>query len=92
MQGRFRVNMLAGVDRIRRPSSADGMLHLLSGVVVAADELEPVNDPDWVQLLPDVIPELRKIRQQGCNEIRVAEVCDMGKLAAARASCVPEPR
>ncbi len=83
--------MLTGVDRIRRPASADGVLHFLPCVVVAADELEPVDDPDRIQLLPDVVPELREIRQQGCNEIRVAEVCDMGELATARASCVPEP-
>ncbi len=91
MQGSFHINMLAGVDRIRRPSSADGMLHLLSCVIVAADELEPVNDPDRMQLLPYVVPELRKISQQGCNKIRVAEVGNMSKLAAAWASCVPEP-
>ncbi len=92
MQSRFRIHMLAGVDRIRRPTSADGMLHSLPCVVVAADELEPVDDPDQVQLLPDVVPQLCEIRQQGCDEIRVTEVCDMSKLAAARASCVPGAR
>ena len=64
------------------------MLHLLSCVIVAADELEPVNDPDRMQLLPDVVSELRKIGQQGCNKIRVTEVGYMGKLAAALASCI----
>jgi hypothetical protein len=83
--------MLTGVDRIRRPASADGVLHFLPCVVVAADELEPIDDPDRVQLLPNVVPQLREIRQQGCDEIRVTEICDMSKLAAARASCIPEP-
>jgi hypothetical protein len=77
MQSRFRIHMLTGVDRIRRPSCVDGVLHLLSRVVAAADELKPINDLDQVQLLPDVVPELRKISQQCCDKIRIAEIGNM---------------
>jgi hypothetical protein len=44
-----------------------------------------------VQLLPDVVPQLCEIRQQGSDEIRVTKISDMSELAAAGASCVPEP-
>jgi hypothetical protein len=74
MQGRFSIDMLAGVDRIHGPTCADGVLHLLSRVAVAADELKPINDLDQVQLLPDVVPELCEISQQCCNKIRIAEI------------------
>ncbi len=77
MQGRFSINMLAGMNRIRGPACADGVLHLLSRVVVAADELKPINDLDRVQLLPDVVPELCEISQQCRNKIRIAEICNV---------------
>ncbi len=48
--------MLTGMNWIRGPAGADGMLHLLSRVVVTANKLEPVDDLDRVELLPDVIP------------------------------------
>jgi hypothetical protein len=43
--------MLAGMNRVRRPTCADGVFHLLSCVVVPADKLEPIDDLDRVKLL-----------------------------------------
>jgi hypothetical protein len=80
MQGGFGINMLAGMDWVRGPASGDGILHLLSRVVVPADELEPVDDLDRVELLPDVIPELGKISQECRNEIRITKICDVCQL------------
>ena len=92
MQGRFSINMLAGMNRIRGPACADGVLHLLSRVVVSADKLETIDDFDRVELLPDVVPELCKISQQCCDEIRIAEIGNVSELTAAQAFGVPEPR
>jgi hypothetical protein len=61
MQGSFGIYMLTGMNWIRGPAGADGMLHLLSRVVVTADKLEPVDDLDWVELLPDVVSELGEV-------------------------------
>ncbi len=65
------------------------MLHFFSRVVTAADEFEPINDLDWVKHFPDVVPELCKISQQCCDEIRVTELaikiikCEYKKLNTA---------
>ncbi len=74
MQGRFSINMLAGMNRVRRPTCADGVLHLFSRVVVPADKLEPIDDLDRVELLPDVIPELSEISQECHNEVWITEI------------------
>ncbi len=91
MQGGFGINMLAGVDWVRGPARVDGILHLLSHVVVPADKLEPVDDLDRVELLPDVIPELGKVSQERRDEIRITKVCDVCQLVAARTSGVAKP-
>ncbi len=91
MQGRFGIYMLAGMNRVRRPTSADGVLHLLSCVVVPADKLEPIDDLDRVELLPDVIPELSEISQECRNEVWITKIGDVCQLTAARASSVSEP-
>jgi hypothetical protein len=91
MQGGFGINMLAGMDWVRGPASGDGIFHLLSRVVVPADELKPVDDLDRVELLPDVISELGKVSQECRNEIRITKIRDVCQLIAARASGVSKP-
>ncbi len=82
---------LAGMNRVRRPTSADGVLHLLLRVVVPADKLETIDDLDRVELLPDVIPELSEISQECRNEVWITKIGDVCQLTAARASGVTKP-
>jgi hypothetical protein len=56
MQGGFGINMLAGMDWVRGPASVDGILHLLSRIIIPAYELKSVDYLDRVELLPDVVP------------------------------------
>jgi hypothetical protein len=57
------------MNRVRRPTSADGVLHLLSRVVVPADKLEAIDNLDRVELLTDVIPELSEIRSVAMKSV-----------------------
>ena len=88
MQGGFRINMLAGVNRVSRPARVYGMLDFFLRVVVSANEFESINDLDWMQHFPDMVPELGEISQESGDEIRITKVGDMCKLAAARTSGV----
>jgi hypothetical protein len=92
MQGSFGIYMLAGMNRVRRPTGADGVLHLLSRVVVPADKLEAVDDLDRVELLTDVIPELGEIGQECRNEVRITKIGDVCQLIASWASGITKPR
>jgi hypothetical protein len=78
MQSGFCIDMLAGMYRVGCPSSVYGMLHLFLGVIVAANEFEAVNNLDWVQHLPDVVPQLGEVSQECLDEVRVTEVGDVG--------------
>ncbi len=64
MQGCFRIDVLAGVDRVRGPTCVDGVLHFFFRVIAAADEFKPIDDLDWMEHFPDAVPELGKISQQ----------------------------
>ncbi len=88
MQGGFRIYMLAGVDRVRRPSCVYGVLNFFLRVIASANEFETVNDFDWMQHFPDMVPELGEISQESGDEIRVTKVGDMSELAATRTSGV----
>ncbi len=88
MQGGFRIDMLAGVYRVRRPARVYGVLDFFLRVVASANKFESINDLDWMQHFPDMIPELGEIRQGSWDEIRVTKVGDMCKLAATRTSGV----
>ncbi len=83
--------MLAGMNRVSRPARVYSMLDFFLRVVISADEFESIDDLDWVQHFPDVIPELGEISQEGGDEIRVTKVGDMCKLAATRTSGVAQP-
>ncbi len=63
--------MLAGMYRVGCPAIVYSMHNFLLRVVISADEFESVDDLDWVQHLPDVIPKLGEISQEGLDEIRV---------------------
>ncbi len=91
MQGGFCIDMLAGMYRVGCPASVYGVLDFLLRIVIAANEFESVDDLDWVKHLSDVIPKLGEISQEGLDEVRVAEVCDMCELAAARTPGVTQP-
>jgi hypothetical protein len=76
--------MLAGVYRVRRPARVYGMLDLFLRVVVSANEFEFINDLDWMQHFPDMVPELGEISQESGDEIRITKVGDMCKLLHCR--------
>ena len=83
--------MLAGMNRVSRPARVYSMLDFFLRVAISANEFESIDDLDWVQHFPNVIPELGEISQEGLDEIRVAEVGDMCELAAARTPGVAQP-
>ncbi len=87
----FYIDMLAGMNRVSRSARVYSMLDFFLRVVISANEFESVDDLDWVQHLPDVIPELGEVSQEGGDKIRVTTVGDMCKLAAARTSGVAQP-
>ncbi len=88
MQGRFRIDMLAGVDRVRRPSCVYGVLNFFLRIVAAANKFETINNFDWMQHFPDMVPELGDISQESGDEIRATKIGDMSELAATRTSGV----
>jgi hypothetical protein len=91
MQGSFGIYMLTGMNWIRRPAGADGVIRLLSRVVVSADKLETIDDFDRVELLPDVVPELSEVSQECRNEVRITKIGDVCQLIAAWTSGVAKP-
>ncbi len=49
MQGGFRIDMLAGVYRVRRPAGVYGVLNFFLRVVASANKFESINDLDLVR-------------------------------------------
>ncbi len=70
--------MLARVNRIRRPTRADGVFNFLTRVyiVVAADEFKPIYDFDRVKHFPDVVSYRSFVRS--CEN---TELLDLIKLS-----------
>ncbi len=61
IEGRFRIDMFVRMDRIRRPSSTDGLRHLLVAVTTPADQLQAVNHDSRRHHFPELKFKLCRI-------------------------------
>ncbi len=83
--------MSIGMDRITRPPSPHGLYLLLHAAVVAADQLDPIEDRRRCQALPELEFLLVEVSQQVRQEIRILKIGDVSQISAAGLRGLPSP-
>ncbi len=83
--------MLAGVNRVEGPAAVDDSRCPLGVVTRAGNELQPINDGCRRSRPPQCTLVFVQVSQDGGEEVGVAEVSDVGRVAATRRPDEPGP-
>jgi len=85
VQGHLGVDMAGRMDRVQGPTCPKGLFHLLPAAAGAADQLDAVQHDSWLQLLLEEKFQLRQVRDECRQEVRVLVVGDVFQAVAAGA-------